>query len=344
VKSFVYWMVGLSSMHGLLYVIPASVLYDSMPCGDCGTELCFGESAICQMNKTSIFVLQAIFLCVLWFAVSFLQEMIGIGAEVSDLNSRKNIGHVLGLSSLAVAGVSCAISFYLELSLDDMSQAERDFHMARAGFSCYPRLKPMEQLILLQLVFVVGGLIVFVILSKVFLHIYSIIAMALRMSRAANRHSWRAVWHKTRPVRVVFILCANVFITVCLWITITVHSVPEFELFLSQVDEWYHCKVFDYAQEGLHGVNAWETMRDQFGVDCGPFPEERPSVLLQQLRYAAEVFIPFMVAISFSMKIVARSAVRMCTVLESSASRTKDNGVSIVPLKGPPLSPDSSCK
>ena len=42
-----------------------------------------------------------------------------------------------------------------------------------------------------------------------------------------------------KPVRVILLLCCNVFLTVCLWALITVVSIPEFDAFLDEVDSWY---------------------------------------------------------------------------------------------------------
>jgi hypothetical protein len=55
VNAYVYWMCGLGVAHGIL-VLPVMVLFDGVPCGaDCETELCFGESAVCKINKISPF-------------------------------------------------------------------------------------------------------------------------------------------------------------------------------------------------------------------------------------------------------------------------------------------------
>jgi hypothetical protein len=53
--------------------------------GTCGNELCFGENAVCQLNKLSVFFLHAILLCTLW----------GMGLMLKDLRGpmRGGMGH-----------------------------------------------------------------------------------------------------------------------------------------------------------------------------------------------------------------------------------------------------------
>ena len=50
-----FLQIGLALFHGTACVLPAAIMFDQLPCGDCGTELCFGESVLCSANKISVF-------------------------------------------------------------------------------------------------------------------------------------------------------------------------------------------------------------------------------------------------------------------------------------------------
>ena len=79
----------------------------------------------------------------------------------------------IGILSLLVATGLCAVGFLLEVSAhgDNVDQEQRDFFMARAGFSCSMHLEPMAELLLLQLPFVLGGVFLFVQIIAIIRHI-----------------------------------------------------------------------------------------------------------------------------------------------------------------------------
>ncbi len=108
--------------------------------GACGNELCFGENAVCQLNKLSVFFLHAILLCTLW----------GMGLMLKDLRGpmRGGMGHAAqakayhGLLCVVFPIVFCSIAFAIEQGNDDYENLATDrdqlaLTMANSGFSCY---------------------------------------------------------------------------------------------------------------------------------------------------------------------------------------------------------------
>jgi len=225
------------------------------------------------------------------------------------LNHDIDVGFRLGILSLAVCSIACVVAFYLEDDVKEKaSQEEKDYFMARSGaFSCAFSLGKWQELCLVQLPLVVGGafltFLMFHIVNNVLLVILPSLGIGVHGQTLTLRSKTVAFWRRTKPLRLVFWLCFNVCVTVCIWIAITITSIPEFETFLDEVQEWYDCKIFDYAQALLYGKEAWEEVRKTGGgEECGLFPENKPSVPLQHLRFVAEALLPLTVALSFSVK------------------------------------------
>jgi hypothetical protein len=87
----------------------------------------------------------------------------------------------------------------------------------------------------------------------------------------------------------------------------------------------YECKIFDYSQSLTYGKELWE--REFLGrEECGVFPQV--SSVLQHLRYAAEAFIPFTIAVSFNLK---KIVVKMETLRTFIKSTTKNGHASVLP-------------
>lgn len=292
-NAFVYWIVALSCIQGLLVILPVAILFDKVPCGNCGTELCFGESALCQLNKISVFILHAILFCTLWGMLHTLQDLLG-PLRGRSRASEARILH--GFLPISLPCAFCLTAFLLEKTDEQLSQEELDFYMARAGFSCYMRLEVWQEIVLVQLPFVLGGFIIFCLVSATLWKLVGIVtASAQGASRRELSQSRRQKLKKLRSLQPIFLLCANMLVTLGLWVAISIISFPEFQRFVDDVEKWYDCSIFDYAQSLLYG-EEWSAIRS---VDCGLFPENRPSLLAQHLRYIAEAYIPLTVALSF---------------------------------------------
>jgi hypothetical protein len=288
-NAFVYWIISLSVIHGLFVVVPVVSLFDRVPCGECGTELCFGgiDNVICQLNKISVFVLHAILFCTLWGMSLTLRDLTGPLRGGKGRAARSKGTH--GLVAVAIPVLFCAIAFAIEKSDGDLDQEEVDFYMARAGFSCYMRLTVVEEVLLVQLPFIVGGSLVCGMVSWTLKILVGIVTMSVKNETTVKK------FKKIKALQPIILLCVNITFTTILWAIISIVSAPEFKGFIVEVEDWYDCTIFDYAQSLLYG-SQWGEIKT---VDCGLFPENKPSVTVQHIRYIAEVYIPFTVAMSF---------------------------------------------
>jgi hypothetical protein len=80
----------------------------------------------------------------------------------------------LGAASVIVAAILCAVAFSQEVDIsgeEDEDRKQRDFFMARAGFSCSMRLEPVPELVLLSLPFVLGGMYMLKEIASIIRHI-----------------------------------------------------------------------------------------------------------------------------------------------------------------------------
>ncbi len=57
--------------------------------------------------------------------------------------------------------------------------------------------------------------------------------------------------------------------------------------------------IYIYCSLRRYGEETWSLIKK---TDCGLFPQDKPSPVLQHVRYIAEVFIPLTVALSFGQK------------------------------------------
>jgi hypothetical protein len=118
-NAFLYWIVLLSVLHGIVVVLPAAILFDDVPCGDCGTELCFGESMLCQLNKLSVFLTTAILFCIVWGMYLTTADLRGPLRGTSRASQSK-IVH--GFLPCLVPFVFCITGFVIEKNDSDLTQ------------------------------------------------------------------------------------------------------------------------------------------------------------------------------------------------------------------------------
>jgi len=201
-----------------------------------------------------------------------------------------------GLIPMTLVVIMFSVAFFLDASnAGGFTQEEQDFHMARSGFSCYMRLYSGQELICVQLPLLLAGSIISLLVLATTVELLKIMAA----TTLGQERTLVQVIRKFKPLRTILALGINALITLLLWICVSVLSAPEFQNFIDEVGLWYECKIFDYSQSLLYGEENWSSVSD---VDCGLFPEDKPSVNLQIIRYLAEVYVPLTVALSFGVK------------------------------------------
>jgi hypothetical protein len=238
----------LSVIHGILCVLPSAILFDSVACGDCGSEMCFGDNGVCFLSRTSVFILHAILLCITWVMYVTTMDIIASRRGAGGTRAQE-VRFWHGLIPVVILGVLCGIAFGLDTSnLHTFTQQEREFHMARSVFSCYMRLRASEEFVLVQLPFLIGGVCV---LALVFVTTQHLVRLARSTSKDQDSSMFQSLHQATTkfaPLRTILISGVNALVTLILWIIVSVLSAPEFESFIDEVDLWYKCKIFDYSQ------------------------------------------------------------------------------------------------
>ncbi len=144
---FIVWIVLLSVIHGAFCTLPSALLFDGVACGDCASESCFGDSGVCALSRTSVFLLHAILFCIAWAMYVTTMDVLNPMRAGGTRASRARFWH--GLVPVVVLCVLCGIAFALDAAHQEhFTQQERDFHMTRSAFSCYPRLDASEEFLL----------------------------------------------------------------------------------------------------------------------------------------------------------------------------------------------------
>jgi hypothetical protein len=136
---------------------------------------------------------------------------------------------------MLAASVWCAIAFLLEDNTHE--QDEMRLYMVKAGaFSCPMRLSQGAEFVLLQLPFVAGGIFMVIQIVSIVRHILNV-TMAAQMHQPGESKAMHFL-RCLKPVRLVLLLCFNVFMTLLLWALVSILSVPVFVAFLEDVNDW----------------------------------------------------------------------------------------------------------
>jgi hypothetical protein len=216
--------------------------------------------------------------------------------------------------------VCCVCSFALD------SSDNESFHLARAGVVCRMRFAHLwQEVLLVHLPMIVSVLVLFVYLVKCCILAAGIVSKATlseeatasqhRSESCLRRHVSMAVktGHvlQNRHVEKIAFLSLWFACALLCWVGITVRSIPEFDAFVAASDSWFRCIRFVFARESLLGMDAWQSMREEFdGTQCPAYPDSRSLFITQVLRLSLEVLVPLLIAKTFSWQVVKKAATR----------------------------------
>ena len=240
-----FFLVFLSVTYGVIGVMPTFSLGDHLPCGDCGTEMCFVETASsfwCTLNRSSTFVLQCILNCIASKA-AFLQLTIA-----NNLSRRRQdrFRKYAGMASIAVPIALCVTGFLLE-NLDPR-HIQFNLHLARSSVFCRMRFDSyLQEFLLLQFPMMLSLLIIVFSLAKVLYHVHSAYirmkdsALLNSSSISAKLTFARDALRRKPQVFFLFKLAGTIFFQFLLLLIVTSMTAPVLAEFQADSESWLKC-------------------------------------------------------------------------------------------------------
>jgi hypothetical protein len=128
-------LVYLASLAGLLGVVPVATVGPDLVCqSGCKSDLCLRTDALCGLNQTSVYVLMAICICMIFKFGKLLSKLKSMVAKKPIFEDRR-VQRVVGAMPLLLAGVSFGV--------EDRDTENDRFHLARNGVKCQFRYATM---------------------------------------------------------------------------------------------------------------------------------------------------------------------------------------------------------
>jgi hypothetical protein len=282
-------LIQLGTMAGILGVVPLAVLQKDLLC-TCENELCLRTDVVCGLNQLSVYVLMGICFCLVVKFNHLLKTMKSMGRAVER---SKWVHHL----SWVVPLVFATASFVLQ------EEGNERFHLARSGVKCQFRYQSLQdEALLLHLPLSVCVLV----MTLSVIRVMALCGQVMILSHGSFSLANLAKVIRSRPEmqKMVSVSCFSTLLMV-IWMLQTVTSHATFGNYFESMDAWLRCIRFDFARHAAVGCEWVDVVREYSdGTECPASPAGAGLFLSQVLKATFEALMPFMVASTFSWKII----------------------------------------
>jgi hypothetical protein len=289
VEGSTHLLTVLGVLAGVLGVAPLALLREELLCS-CEHELCLRTDAVCGLNQLSMHVLMATCFCFIFKFNHLFKSMTSMGKASTGYAWALHITWLMPLM-LATA------SFVLQ---DDGNER---FHLARSGVKCQFRYQTLQdEAMLLHIPLSICVLLMTLSVLRVMR------LCALVMVRTHGGYSianlLKVVRSRPEIKRLIAVSSFSTFL-MTVWLIQAVASRVTFENFFESMDEWLRCIRFDFARHAAVGSEWIDVVREyNDGTQCPASPEGAGLFESQVLKALFESLTPFIVAATFSRKIL----------------------------------------
>jgi hypothetical protein len=289
-------LICLAVMSGLLGVVPVALLRDDLLC-ECDSELCFSTGALCKLNQTSIFVVMASCLCLLYKSAVLLTKL------GTPQFKHLHFDNPIVLQLVWIVPLFFALASFMAEDSDNTR-----FHLARAGVHCQFRYKSfMEEAVLLH---VPMSVCVLVMAYLIFANMRICMRVLLLQSQNRSFRDFSKLMQKRPQLRKMLVISTVTLALALLWLSQAVASARVFNHYFEAVDEWLRCIRFDFARHAAVG-DLWDEVvsTNHDGVLCPAAPTGIGLYESQLSKSIFEALMPLLVAVAFSGKPVSEAVV-----------------------------------